>query len=125
MLAHLAADAALAGLMGGAVRIYDEPPRAAAAVYAVFGEAEARDWSTGSDRGHEHVAALVVWAKEGSAKSALAAAERIADLLDGAAPALDGHRLVLMRAAAIEADRDARTNLARATVRITALTEVA
>ncbi len=55
-------DAALAALMGGTVRLYDEPPRAAEPVYAVFGDAAARDWSTGSDAGHAHEAAIVVWA---------------------------------------------------------------
>ncbi|MFL5171850.1 MAG: DUF3168 domain-containing protein, partial [Microvirga sp.] len=37
ILAHLLGDAELAALMGGTVRLYDEPPRAAEPVYAVFG----------------------------------------------------------------------------------------
>jgi hypothetical protein len=123
ILAATQDDAALAGLMGGAVRIYDEPPRAAEPVYAVFGDASVRDWSTGSDRGHEHDAAIVVWGRVGSARSALLAAERIAALLDGAALAPAGHRLVNLRVADTEVGRDDATNLARVTVRLRAVTE--
>jgi Protein of unknown function (DUF3168) len=124
ILAAAQDDAELAGLMGGAVRIHDEPPRAAEPVYAVFGDASVRDWSTGSDRGHEQDATIVVWAKEGSARSALLAAERIAVLLDGAALVLVGHRLVSLRAADVDVRREGGTNLARVTLRLRAVTEV-
>ncbi len=123
ILARLSGDAALAGLMGGAVRLYDEPPRASEPVYAVFAEASARDWSTGTERGHAHEAALVVWAKPGGARGALEAAARIAALLDEADLALSGHRLVALRVTAVETDRDDKANLARATLRLAALTE--
>jgi hypothetical protein len=63
ILAHLAADAELAILMGGGLRLHDEAPRAAEPVYAVFGDAAARDWPSDGTRGHEHEAAIVVWAK--------------------------------------------------------------
>ena len=125
LLAALAGDAELAGLMGGAVRLHDEPPRAAEPVYAVFGSGSARDASTGTERGHEHDAAITVWAKPGSARTALLAAERMAERLHDADRALDGHRLVLLRVAALEADRDGEANLARATLRLKAVTEVA
>ena len=125
ILAHLSADAALASLMGGAVRLYDEPPRAAEPVYAVFGAASARDWSADTGQGHEHEVAIVAWAKSGSARSALLAAERMADLLHDSGLAPAGHRLVLMRVTALETDRDDKANLARATLRLRALTEVA
>ena len=124
ILAHVQADAALAALMGGAVRLHDEPPRAAEPVYAVFGDAAARDWSTGSDAGHAHEAAIVVWAREGGARTALDVAARFSALLHEAALTLDGHRLVSLRVAAFETARDDRTGLARATLRLTALTEV-
>jgi Protein of unknown function (DUF3168) len=124
ILARLSADAELASLMGGTVRLHDEAPRAAEPVYAVFGEAAARDASSDLGEGHEHTAAVVVWAKPGSAKSALAAAERMAALLHDAPLALSGHRLVLLRVAGIECDRDEKANLARATLRLRALTEV-
>lgn len=124
ILARLSADAGLATLMGGALRLYDEPPRAAEPLYAVFGDAAARDWSADASAGHEHEAAIVVWAKPGSARSALDAAERMAELLHDQALALAGHRLVLLRVTARESARDERTNLARATLRLRALSEI-
>jgi hypothetical protein len=105
------------------VRLHDEPPRAAEPIYAVFGDAVARDWSGDEARGHEQDAAIVVFAKPGSARSALLAAERIAALLDDAALAPDRHRLVNLRITATESTRDDRTGLARATLRLRAVTE--
>jgi hypothetical protein len=124
VLARLSADAELATLMGGVTRLHDEPPRAAEPVYAVLGEAAARDWPSDGGRGHEHEAAIVVWAKPGSAETALLAAERMADLLHDAPLAPAGHRLVLLRVTAIESERDEKANLARAMLRLRALTEV-
>ena len=60
ILATVEADAALAALMGGSVRLHDEPPRAAAPVYAMFGEATASDASTSTERGHEQLLTLEV-----------------------------------------------------------------
>jgi hypothetical protein len=124
ILARLSADAAVATLMGGALRLYDEPPRGAEPVYAVFGTADAKDWSSDGSRGHEQAAAIVVYAKPGSALSGLQAAERIPALLDDASLALLGQRLVALRVVAFAADRDETSNLARGTVHLRAVTEV-
>jgi hypothetical protein len=118
-------DAELIGLMGGALRLYDEPPRAAEPVYALFGDVTAEDWSTDFDRGHEQAVSLVVWAARGSARTALAAAERFAAILDDAPLALDGHRLVNLRVTEIASTRDKDTQLTRATLRLRVVTEVA
>ena len=124
ILARCKVDPTLAGLMGGQVRLADEPPRGAVPVYALFAEQEARDWSTSSDRGHEHLLALAVWAAPGSAASAIAAADRIATLLDDAPLTLAGHRLVQLGVTARESARDDETGLTRAIVRLRATTEV-
>ena len=124
ILARVQADAALAALMGGTVRFYDEPPRAAEPVYAVFGEASARDWSTDLDGGHEHAAAITVYASPGSVRDALLAAERIAALIDDAPLALAGHRLVNLRVTAIETGRDTESQLSLVTLRLRAVTEM-
>lgn len=123
ILAYLAPDAALAALMGGRLRLYDEPPRGAAPVYAVFGDAEARDDSVDGAARHTHGLALTVFARPGSARSAIAAAERIADRLADAPLALAGHALVLLRVRAVAATRDPATGEARATLTLQALTE--
>lgn len=119
------ADAELASLMDGAVRLYDEPPGDAPALSCVFGETTLRDWSTGTERGHEQEASVVAWARPGSAAAAVKVVDRMAALLDDAALALPGHRLVRLSVAGQEVDRDPRTNLARATLRLVAITEVA
>ena len=124
ILARAAADPELLELMGGALRLHDEPPRAAEPIYAVFGEVTADDWSTDLDRGHEQQLAIIVWSREGSARSGLDAAERFAALLDGTDLALAGHRLVNLRVTALAAARDDKSGLARVTVRLRAVTEV-
>jgi hypothetical protein len=122
---HLAADAALTALIGTA-RIHDEPPRAASGVYVVFGDAEALDWSTGTDRGCEQTFRLVVWAAEtGSVVLALQAAMRIEALLHEAELALVGHRLINLRATETGIVRDAKTNLQRITLTFRVVTEAA
>jgi len=117
-------DAELLALMGGTLRLHDEPPRAAAPVYAVFGDVTAQDWSTDFDRGHEQDATVVVWAERGSARTALAVAERFASILDDAALSLDGHRLVNLRVTELSAERDKDTQLTRVSLRLRAVTEM-
>ena len=117
------ADAALADLMGGEMRLYDEPPRGALPLYAVFGDAAVRDRSTSDAGGHEQEAALLVWARPGSAASALLVAERFADLLDDAPLSLTGHHLVHLQVTATETGRDHETHLAFVTLRLRAVTE--
>ncbi|HEX2552069.1 MAG TPA: DUF3168 domain-containing protein [Microvirga sp.] len=125
ILAAVQGDAALAALMGGSVRLHDEPPRAAEPVYAVFGDVTAEDASTSSERGHEQDIALTVWSREGSARSGIEVAERLAVLLDDAPLALAGHHLVNLRLRSLSAGRDPDTGLARVTLRLRAVTEVA
>ena len=118
------ADTQLKTLMGGSLRLYDEPPRGAEPVYAVFGDVTAADWSTDLDRGHEQDLAIVVWSEPGGARKALVAAERFAAILDDAPLLLDGHRIVNLRTTELAAGRDKDTGLARVTLRLRAVTEV-
>jgi hypothetical protein len=119
-----AADADLRALMGGSLRLYDEPPRGAEPVYALFSDVRAADWSTDRDRGHEQNLGIVVWSERGGARAALAVAERFAALLDDASLALDGHRLVNLRVTELASERDKDTRLTRVTLRLRAVTEV-
>jgi hypothetical protein len=121
----LVPDATLAALMGGIVRLYDEPPRAAEPVYAVFGDAEARDAGVDGANRARHRLEVAVWARPGSARGAIEVAERMALLLDGAALEPVGHRLILMRAARLSTARDGETNLARVVLTLEAVTEAA
>jgi hypothetical protein len=120
-----AADAELRALRGGSLRLYDEPPRGAEPVYALFSDARATDWSTDHDRGHEQNLGIAVWSERGGARTALAVAERLDALLDDAPLLLDGHRLVNLRVTELASERDKDSGLTRVTLRLRAVTEVA
>nr|WP_246374929.1 DUF3168 domain-containing protein [Pseudochelatococcus contaminans] len=122
IVARLAGDEALVGLLGGK-RLYDEPPRGIGGVYAVLSDTRSRDWSTGSDSGCEQDFAISVWAHAGGARSALLAAARIEALLHDTPLTLDGHRLVNLRVTSAETRRDERANRSRTVLRLRAVTE--
>ena len=123
LIARFTPDAALATLLGGRVRLFDEPPRGSVPVYALFGDAEIQDDSVDGAERHRHSHELVVIAKPGSVRTALDAAERMAALLQDTALPLAGCRLVTLRVKAIRAHRDARTGEARAALTVEAVTE--
>ena len=123
LIARFGADATLAALLGGGARLYDEPPRGAAPVYALFGETEIRDDSVDGAERHLHRHEIAVIAKPGSVRTALDAAGRMAVLLAPADLPLQGCRLVTLRVSALKATRDARTGEARATLTVEAVTE--
>ncbi|MBF9195230.1 DUF3168 domain-containing protein [Microvirga terrestris] len=117
-------DAQLRTLMGGALRLYDEPPRGAEPVYALFGDVKAEDWSTDLDRGHAQSVDLVIWSEKGGARTALMVADRFFAILDDAPLTVEGHRLVNLRVTELVSIRDKDSGLARVTLRLRAVTEV-
>jgi hypothetical protein len=123
VLARLAADAALTALIG-AGRVHDEVPRGRAPPYLVIGEGTVRDWSTSSERGHEHLLVLTAWSAAGGAREAFAIAAAAAASLEGLPALLDGHRLANLVWLGTEVRREAARSLVRATVRLRAATEV-
>lgn len=120
--AALAADAALAALLGGA-RIHDEAPRGAEPPYLTFGDARARDWSTGTDKGAEHALVIDVWTEHRGGRASMLIAARVEALLHDAALTLEGHRLVNLRFEQAEARREAQGRFSRASLRFRAVTE--
>jgi hypothetical protein len=60
-----------------------------------------------------------------AARTALAVAERFDAILDDAALALDGHRLVNLRVTELASERDKDSGLTRVTLRLRAVTEAA
>jgi hypothetical protein len=121
--ARLETDAGLSALIGPG-RIHDEAPRAASGVYVVHGDVEARDWSTGSDRGCEQDFGLTVWAGESSSsRRALEAAALIVQALDDAPLAPAAHALVNLRWNSTRLARDGATGLAFVAIRFRAVTE--
>jgi hypothetical protein len=117
-------DAELRTLMGGSLRLYDEPPRGAEPVYALFGDVKAEDWSTDLDRGHAQSVDLVIWSEKGGARTALMVADRFFAILDDAPLTVEGHRLVNLRVMELASIRDKDSGLARVTLSLRAVTEV-
>ncbi|MEE1654878.1 DUF3168 domain-containing protein [Microvirga sp. CF3062] len=117
-------DAELRALMGGSLRLYDEPPRGAEPVYALFGDVKAEDWSTDLDRGHAQSVDVVIWSEKGGARTALMVADRFFAILDDASLTLDGHRLVNLRVTELTSVRDKDSGLARVSLNLRAVTEV-
>lgn len=109
IFALLAADAPLGALLGGA-KVFDHAPADVAFPYVTFGRTSLYDWSTDTDAGSEQILTIHVWSKRPGKRETLLVMEAVRMALDGAAPALDGFRLVLLR---LE-DADARYDEAEA-----------
>jgi hypothetical protein len=104
--------------------IADAAPRGRPRPYAVFESVEVRDWSTGSDTGHEQLLVIAVHAREGNDAQAFTLADALARRLDGADLALDGHRLVNLTVTASESRRAREPGHLRVALRLRAVTEV-
>ena len=91
---------------GWTVAVYDHVPPGAAAPHVFFGGTETRDWSTKTERGHEHFVTLRVKSKADGRKEAQSLIAMIEAALDNAALALGGHRLVNLRLTLWSAERD-------------------
>jgi hypothetical protein len=124
IVSFLQADSVLSSLMGGVVRLYDEPPRALEPVYAVFGPVILRDVASDGGESHEQDCELVVWSSAGSARPGLIIADRIAALLHDADLTLTDHHLVLLRLTEMRVGRDDKSNLARIVLRFRVLTQM-
>ncbi|RCW79547.1 DUF3168 domain-containing protein [Phyllobacterium bourgognense] len=91
LLAHLKADGSLEKLIEG--RVYDRVPEKAAFPYVTLGSTNIYDWSTGTERGSEHLFTLNIWNRASGRKSVFAIMNIIERLLEKSALTLVGHRL--------------------------------
>lgn len=118
----LKADVALTGLMGAA-RIHDDVPQRTQFPYVSFGRSLCRDWSTGTESGHEHVVTLHAWSRAAGRREVheiMAAIERV---LHDATITIAGHRLVNLRHEVSDARRDPDGDTYHGVVRYRAVTE--
>jgi hypothetical protein len=122
--ATLTTDAAVLALLGGP-RIYDDVPQGAAFPYLTIGQSTLRDWSTGSEEGHEHTLTLHVWSREKGRKQTHAIIAALREALHDRALTLDGHRLINLRHELSEARREPDGDTYRGIVRYRAVTEPA
>ncbi len=94
-----------------------EPP------YALFADAQLRDWSGDLSPGAEHFFTIGVTSTMRGLSEALDLAQRIADLLNEAPLALQDHRLIDLRFQSMETRRDQNGRVARVNLRFRATTE--
>ncbi|TCK31297.1 uncharacterized protein DUF3168 [Ancylobacter aquaticus] len=120
--AALATDAALTAALG-AGRIHDVPPASPEFPYVTLGEAQVLDWSTATETGAEHRLALACWSRQGGHGEAHALAHLVQQALHDVPLALDGHRLVNLRASTAEIRREPGGRTYRALLRFRAVTE--
>ncbi len=120
--AHLVADASLVALLGGP-RVHDEPPRAALPPYVVFGDVESLDASGDEAPAQEHALLIEVWSREGGLSETLKLSARVVALLDGAALAVENHRLASLAWVFTDAGRAAEQGFRRAILKFRAVTE--
>lgn len=120
----LTGDAALTQLLGDG-RVYDHVPRHVDPPYITFGQSTERDWSTGSDEGHEHILTLRVWSDGRGRKEIQAVVARVRTLLHDQPLTLTGHRLINLRHDFTEVRRSGDGETLRGLVRFRAVTEPA
>jgi hypothetical protein len=118
----LAADAALIGLLGGE-RLYDHVPQSSAFPYVAIDQMRINDWSTGSERGSEHVLMLHIWSRYDGKREAYEIADAIRNRLDDAELTLDDNRLVNLMHQYSDLKRDPDGQTCHAIMRFRAVTE--
>lgn len=109
----------------GAERIFDAPPQAAAFPYVVIDQMQVRDWSTGTERGAEHVLMLHVWSRNEGKREIYEIADATREALDGAELSLDDHRLINLAHQYSDLRRDEDGKTYHGIVRFRAVTEPA
>lgn len=118
----LAGDTSITGLLGG-TNIYDDAPQNADYPYLTFGQSIARDWSTGSEDGLEHILTLHVWSRAGGKKETYEIIEAIRQVLHDALVTVTDHHLVNLRHEFSEARQDPDGETYHGIVRYRAVTE--
>ncbi|MEQ1615185.1 MAG: DUF3168 domain-containing protein [Hyphomicrobiaceae bacterium] len=120
--AQLITDAALNAVLG-APRIYDDVPRQPTFPYVTYGGSTVRDWSTGTDDGHEHAITLHAWSRGAGRKPTHELLGALEAALDQQPLALDGHRLISIRHEFSDVRREADGETWHGILRLRAVTE--
>ena len=99
LLARLRGDATLAGLLGGASKVVDQPPETGVKPYVRIGDHTSTDDSDLTSFGRNVVETFHIWTKARSNGPGQDIAARIVELLDRrpADLVVDGHRVVSIR----------------------------
>jgi hypothetical protein len=119
---RLAADAAIAALIGDPPRLYDGAPAGVASPFLVIGESRQRRVA-GADGVFEHELRLSAYARHEGRRDALALVNAVHDALDDAPLALDGARLVSIRMTFFDVFERAETGAHYGVIRFRAVTQ--
>lgn len=92
----LSSDTTITALLGGA-HIYDRVPRHVVPPYITLGQSVARDWSTGTEEGHEHILTLHIWSQVNGKKQTFEIISALRDALHDTDLQLTDHHLINLR----------------------------
>ncbi len=124
VFAHLAGDAALTALLGGA-KVHDRPPNGAIMPYVTLGMTRAFDAGTASEKAQEHLFTLHAWSSAGGRKETMAVLEALRLRMESL-PAVNGAmRIVSVRAQGEDIVHDPDLRAFHGTLRFRAVTEPA
>lgn len=118
----LIADTALTTLLGGD-RLYDHVPQSSAFPYVAIDQMRINDWSTGTERGSEHVLMLHIWSRYDGKREAYEIADAVREALDDAELTLDDNRLVNLSHQYSDLKRDPDGETYHGVMRFRAVTE--
>jgi len=121
LYAALSADGAVQSLIGD--RLFDAVPRASAFPYAVIGADSETNWSTATDDGSEHIAAVDIWSRGGGFKETKLIADVVRSALDDASLAPPGQTLIGIRYQGADYARETDGETYRATLHFRAVLE--
>ena len=120
--AVLAADVGITTLLGGP-KIFDDVPRGAELPYVTIGKSVVRDWSTGTEDGHEHLLTISVWSRANGEREVHHMTAAIEAVLKDANLSLPAARLINLRLEFFEVRRESDGETARGIMRFRATTE--
>jgi len=118
----LIADSALTTLLGGD-RLYDHVPQSSAFPHVAIDQMRINDWSTGTERGSEHVLMLHIWSRYDGKREAYEIADAVREALDDAELTLDDNRLVNLSHQYSDLKRDPDGETYHGVMRFRAVTE--
>lgn len=118
----LTADSALTSLLG-ASWLYDDVPQDADFPYVVIDQMRLNDWSTGTERGSEHILMLHIWSRYRGKREVYEIADAIRAALDDAELTLDGNRLINLTHQYSDLKRDEDGETWHGVMRFRAVTE--
>lgn len=113
----------IATLSGGTARIFDHVPPGTPQPYITIAQTLERDWSTGTETGHEHILTLQVWSRASGRRQVHDLAAAVRSTLHDAGLSLAGHSLINLRHEFTETRREPDGETYRGILRYRAVTE--